>query len=33
MEMNQSCIELIILENFLEVYLAKEEHKGWVGIN
>lgn len=33
MQMNPSCIELMILGNFVEVFLAKEGHDGWVGIN
>ena len=33
MQMNRSCIELMIIGNFVEVFLAKEGHDGWVGIN
>jgi hypothetical protein len=33
MQMDRSCIELMILANFVEVYLAKEGHTGLVGIN
>lgn len=32
-QMNRSCIELMIIGNFVEIFLAKEEHDGWVGIN
>ena len=33
MQMDPACIELMILGNFVEVFLAKEGHTGRVGIN
>lgn len=32
-DMSRSDEELLIVANFVEVYLAKEGHQGWVGIN
>ncbi len=33
MQMGQFCLELMIIGNFVEVYLAKEGHNGLIGIN
>ncbi|CAN2039456.1 Oxygenase domain-containing protein [Candidatus Magnetomoraceae bacterium gMMP-15] len=33
LKMKQSCTELLIVSNFVEVFLAKEGHNGLVGIN
>ena len=33
MQMKRSCLELMIIGNFVEVFLAKEGHDGLVGIN
>ncbi|MCA9132069.1 MAG: nitronate monooxygenase [Planctomycetales bacterium] len=32
-EPTQEQLELVVVSNFVEVYLAKEGHTGWVGIN
>ena len=33
MQMKKSCVEMIMVANFVEVFLAKEGHDGTVGIN
>ncbi len=33
LKMNRPCMELMVVGNFVEVFLAKEGHKGLVGIN
>ena len=33
LRMKRAAIELLIVSNFVEVFLAKEGHDGWVGIN
>jgi nitronate monooxygenase len=33
MQMDRSCVELMIIGNFVEVFLAKEGHAGLIGIN
>ena len=33
MQMKRSCLELMVIGNFVEVFLAKEGHDGLVGIN
>ena len=33
MQMDRSCLELMMVGNFVEVFLAKEGHQGRVGIN
>lgn len=33
LQMDSFCMELMVMGNFVEVFLAKEGHNGWIGIN